>query len=189
MPKIRLLTQGKIWANRTTREILWSVMKYKKVAVGVLHIVGPNENLVGDICIHNGIFAVGGKLKNGKMEGYDAIRTLLMLKDGKFEYLDYSDVDVPELNNNLKIRLTQLINKLPSLPPQLEELMGANTLNRMRSFQAGEAPTEAEAMIDKETFAQLQKWESKTMQLRAAAFWGLFLAISGIAALMYYFQR
>src|SRR5438309_1002280 len=101
MPKVRLLTQGKIWANRTTREILWSVMKYKKVAVGVLHISGPNETIVGDICIHNGIFVVGGKLVNGKLDGYNAIRTLLMLKDGKFEYLDYSDVDVPEFNQGL----------------------------------------------------------------------------------------
>lgn len=188
MPKVRLLTQGKIWANRTTREILWSVMKYKKVAVGVLHVSGPGETLEGDICIHNGIFVVGGKLANGKSDGYNAIRTLLMLKDGKFEYLDYSDVDVPEFNQGLKIRLTQLINKLPTLPVTLEELMGANTLNRMRSFEAGAAPSE-EALIDKETFAQLQSWETRTMRLRAAAFWGLFVVISGIAGLMYYFQR
>lgn len=188
MPKVRLLTQGKIWANRTTREILWSVMKYKKVAVGVLHVIGPNENLEGDICIHNGIFVVGGKMTKGSRVGYDAIRTLLSLKDGKFEYLDYSDVDVPEFNQGLKIRLTQLINKLPTLPPTLEELMGANTLNRMRSFDAGELPGE-EALIDKETFAQLQNWEARTMRLRAAAFWALFVVISGLAGLMYYFQR
>lgn len=186
MPKVKLLTQGKIWASRTTREILWSVMKYKKVAVGVLHISGPNETVEGDICIHNGIFVVGGKLSKGR-DGYDAIKALLMLKEGKFEYLDYSDVDVPEFNQGLKIRLTQLINKLPTLPPTLEELMGANTLNRMRSFEAGQAPSE-EAMIDKETFAQLQSWETRTMRLRAAAFWGLFVVISGIAGLLYYFQ-
>ncbi len=163
-------------------------MKYKKIAVGVLHIVGPSESLVGDICIQNGIFVVGGKMKNGKSSGYEAIRTLLSLKDGTFQYLDYSDIDTPELNNGLKIRLTQLINKLPSLPVQLEELMGANTLNRMRSFDASEIATE-EALIDKETFAQLTTWENRTMRLRAAAFWGTFLAISGIAFLMYYFQR
>lgn len=187
MPKVKLLTQGKIWANRTTREILWSVMKYKKVAVGVLHIVGPHDTIEGDICIHNGIFVVGGRLKNGKADGYGAIRTLLMLKDGKFEYLDYSEVDVPEFNQGLKIRLTQLINKLPALPVQLEELMGANTLNRMRSFDASELPNE-EAMIDKDTFAQLQSWETRTMRLRAAAFWALFGIISGIAGLLYYFH-
>ncbi|MBS2002306.1 MAG: hypothetical protein U0103_03845 [Candidatus Obscuribacterales bacterium] len=187
MPKVRLLTQGKIWANRTTREILWSVMKYKKVAVGVLHVLGPHDTIEGEICILNGIFVVGGKLKNGKADGYAAIRTLLMLKDGKFEYLDYSEVDVPDLNQGLKIRLTQLINKLPDLPVSLEELMGANTLNRMRSFEAGQPPSE-EALIDKDTFAQLQNWEARTMRLRAAAFWALFVVISGIAGLLYYFH-
>lgn len=129
-----------------------------------------------------------GKLSKGR-DGYDAIRSLLNLKEGKFEYLDYSDVDVPEFNRGWR-RLTQLINKLPTLPQTLEELMGANTLNRMRAaLEAGQAPSE-EAMIDKETLLQLQSWETRTMRLRAAFFLGaVFVAISGIAGLLYYFQR
>ncbi len=163
-------------------------MKFKKVAVGVLHIVGPNESLIGDICIHNGIFVVGGKMKNGKVSGYEAIRILLSLAEGTFQYLDYSEIDTPELNNGLKIRLTSLINMLPTLPIQLDELMGANTLNRMRSIDTSEIQTE-EALIDKDTFNQLASWEARTMRLRAAAFWGTFLAVTGIACLMYFFQR
>jgi hypothetical protein len=57
----------------------------------------------------------------------------------------------------------------------------------MRSFDASELPNE-EAMIDKDTFAQLQSWETRTMRLRAAAFWALFGIISGIAGLLYYFH-
>lgn len=184
MPKVRVLTHGKIWANRTTREILWAVMKYKKLAVGILHI--ESANVTGDILVHNGIFVVGGKLSDGKTTGYDAIRSLLMVKDGKFEYVDYSEVDCEEFDNGLKIRLTQLINKLPNLPPKLDELMGANTLNRMRSLESLDTPPSEEQMIDKETFAQLTKWESQSMRYRAAAFWGAFIAISGLAAFMYF---
>jgi hypothetical protein len=189
MAKGRVVTQGKIWANRTTREILWSIMKHKKVAVGLLRISGNRPTVEGDICIHNGVFVVGARLRSGNERGYPAIKAMLMQSEGTFQYLDMGEEDVPDIDQTMKLRLTQLINSLPNLPAKYEDLIGGNTLSKIRAIKIDEAAPTEEQLIDKDTFAQLAQWEQRSMKLRAAALWGAFAAISIVVALLYFFQH
>jgi hypothetical protein len=186
MAKAKLVTQGKISASRTPREMLYSILKLKKVAIGLLRMT--TGSVEGEILICNATFVVGARLKNSNQIGYKAIRKLLMIKEGKFEYLDMGDAQLADVDQGLKVRLTQLINKLPELPSNYDELAGANTLNKIRAVEAGEIPTE-EKLIDKDTFAQLAAWEESSMKLRGPAFWSTFAAVSVVVVFMYCFQR
>jgi len=188
MPKAKIVTQGKIWANRTTREVLYSILKYKKIEAGVLRITGTKPVVEGEICISNGIFIIGAKLKNSTDKGYAAIRPLLMQHEGTFQYLEMGDEDIAYLDQGLKLRLTQLINSLPALPNKYEDLIGASTLNKIRAIQIDEVPNE-EKLIDKDTFAQLASFEQRSMRLRAAALWGTFAVVSIVVVLLYFFQH
>jgi hypothetical protein len=185
--KAKIVTQGKIWANRTTREVLYSILKHKKVAVGVLRITGTKPIVEGEICICNGIFVVGGQLKNGSAKGYGAIRPLLMQHEGAFQYFEM-DEDVPYLDQGLKLRLTQLINSLPNLPNKYDDLVGASTYNRIRAVDIDDVPSE-EKLIEKDTTAQLAAWEQRSLKLRAAALWGTFAVVSVVVCLLYFFQH
>ena len=136
MAKTRIVTQGKLSSRTTLREVLWTILKDDKSAVGILRIEAANKRLEGDVCIQNSIFVVGASTKVPKSSGYEALKMLLHVRDGSFQYLDYSNADIPisDLQQGLKIRRTQLINRLPNLPARLEEIMGANTLNKMRGY-------------------------------------------------------
>lgn len=188
MPKAKIITQGKFWANRTTREVLYSILKHKKANVGVLRITGGKPVVEGELCISNGIFIIGGKLKNSNDKGYAAIRNLLMQQEGTFQYLEMGDEDVSYLDQNLKLRLTQVINSLPDLPNRYEDLIGASTLSRIRAIDIGEAASE-EKLIDQETMDQLTAHEQRTVKIRAAALWGTFVVVSVVVYFIWFFPH
>lgn len=188
MTKMRTIQSGKIWESRRTREVLWSLMKLRNIHNGVLRISSPRTHLEGDIGISKGIYVTGAKLKSSQETGYGAVRKLLSVTDGTFTYLDNGENGLGELDQNLHLRVTQLINLLPNLPANHEELMGKNTLNRIRAVNLEQEPAEEQA-IDAVALQQLEEWEKKSMRWRAVTFWGLFAAVSVIAGLIYYVQK
>lgn len=189
MAKPKQISTGKIWANRTAREVLWSVLKVKNVEFGVLRIVSQQKGLDGDIGVIRGIYLVGGAMRGQDTKGYDVIKLLLSQKEGTFYHLDYGDQIPAELDQGFKVRITDVINVLPDIPARLEDIAGKNTLNRIRGFSPEETPPSEEAMIDQKALDQLQSWEKRSMRLRAAAFWATFVVVSSLAAVLYYFQK
>lgn len=190
MTKARTIQTGKIYESRRTREVLWSLMKLRNISSGILRISSPRTHLEGDIGICKGIYVSGAMLKNSKETGYGAVRKLLAVTDGTFTYLDNGDNGLGELDQNLHLRVTQLINLLPDLPVNHEELMGTNTLNRIRALNIEEKEeVNEEHLIDSVALQQLQEWEKKSMRWRAATFWGLFAAVSAIAGVIYFVQK
>jgi hypothetical protein len=165
-------------------------MKLQKVDVGILHIISTDKETDGSIALMNGMYIVGGKTADGDM-GYNAVKRLLRLHEASFQYLDYSRSDIGDLEQDLKIRVTQLINLLPDLPESMEQMQGTNTLNRIRAMDPEELAAikkAAEAGIDQNVVQQIRNFEQKSMRWRALAMWGTFVVISlGIAAM--YFLR
>ena len=187
----KVVQSGKIWANRTSREVLWSLMKLQKVDVGVLHIVSTNKQTDGSIALLNGMYVLGGKTADGDM-GYEAVKRLLRLPEATFQYLDYSHGDIGDLEQDLKIRVTQLINLLPNLPEQMEHMQGTNTINRIRAMDVDELVAikkAAEAGVDQNVVQQIRDFENRSMRYRALAMWGTFVVISLAAAAMYFLRH
>ncbi len=185
----KVVQSGKIWSNRTSREVLWSIMKLQKVDVGVLHIVSNDKTIDGCIALANGMYILGGSTEEGAT-GYAAVKQLLKLTEATFQYIDYSNSDIGELDQDLKIRVTQIINMLPNLPENMEQMQGTNTLNRIRAMDVEELAQikkAAEAGIDQNVVQQIRSFEDKSMRWRALALWGTFAVISlGVGCMIYF---
>jgi hypothetical protein len=181
----KVIQSGKIWAQRTTREVLWSIMKMKKTDVGVLHIVSKDNAVDGCIGLANGMYILGASTESG-LSGYAAVKVLLTMSDGNFKYLDYTDNSIGELDQRLKIRVTHLVNLLPNLPDKIDQVQGTNTLNRIRAMDPEELNAikkAAETGKTQDILKQIRSFEDKSMRWRAAALWGTFAIIAaGVTA-------
>ena len=180
----KIVQTGNIWSKQTTREILWLMMKLQKVHVGVLHIVSNDKTVDGYLSLINGMFVLGASTQSGE-KGYIALKILLKVSRGSFEYLDYSQSDLADLDQELQIRVTQLINLLPNLPEKADQLQGPNTLNRIRAMNIDELveiKKVATSNINSEVLQQIGSFEAKSMPWRAVALWGTFALISLVLA-------
>ena len=172
----KIVQSGKIWSNRTSREVLWSIMKLQKVDQGVLRIVSADKKVDGCVALANGMYILGANTEGGAT-GYEAVKQLLRLGEATFQYIDYTNSDLGVLDQDLKIRVTQLINMLPNLPENMGQMQGTNTLNRIRAMDVEELTAikkAAEAGVDQNVLQQVRQFEDKSMRWRALALWGTF---------------
>lgn len=186
MAKTKAVQSGKIWENRRTREVLWGLMKLQKVQNGVLRIYCSKTKLDGEIGVQRGIFLTGARTADGSLTGYQALKKLLNVSEGNFTFTDHFDAELGTLDQNLKLRITTVINLWPDLPESLDNLSAKNTFTRMRA--AEDAPREEEE-IDQNVAEQLKAWEQKTMDFRAIVFWGLFVVVSSAIGIFLFFNH
>jgi hypothetical protein len=155
MNELPTIESGKIWENRSTKEILFAIMKGKKADYAVARVVSDDGAIDGEFLISKSSYVLGAHLLEDELVGYDALATLLTIDQGSYSLLDYSrNVEgAAHLEDGLKIRLTQLVNTLPNLPATLEELAnaggGGSAMSRMRSYEGNELPTNAETAAAK----------------------------------------
>lgn len=191
MKKGRVITSGKIWANRTCREVLYSILKIKTVNGGILRINDSANAIEGDVGILKGIYVVGGLVQGGA-NGYLAVKSLLSTKEGTFQYIDVGEDVTPSCDQNLKVRITQIINMLPDLPEDVEELQAKSTLSRIRAMDASQLTDPAEiGVIDQTAATELANWETSWNQrtrVRAIALWTTFAVVACLAAVLYWAQ-
>lgn len=183
--KYEVVLTGTLQSGTTPREMLWSVLKERAVQSGVLRIYDTDRKIEGDIGIIQGTFVVGASLKGGKT-GYDAMKMLMSVKNGSYKYMNYVDPLPDDLDNIQRIRLTSLISIWPNLPTTEEGLSNKNSINRMRGLapESTESKDSETALIDLNVLEQLRAWDERHMDLRAAAFWSAFAAVSCLAALL-----
>jgi hypothetical protein len=204
--RAKIVKQGRIWANQATREVLWQIMK-TKVENGVLLITDDTKEIEGRIGISGSTTITGAHMKKSPELGWNALQILLRFQQGTFQYFDYGAHGLGDLDQGLKIRLTQIINVLPDLPMRIDQLAGPNTLNRIRAIDPAqlaemkkveetkkkveESKRKDEEVhgIDQNVMQQIREFESKTMRYRAAAMWGTFVAIALGAGAIVYFHR
>jgi hypothetical protein len=187
----KVVQSGKIWANRTSREVLLTLMKLQGVDQGVLFILSADKKIDGSVALANGMYVLGAKIKGGA-SGYAAVKQLFGLSDASFQYVDYTDGDLGDLDQDLKLRVTQLINMLPNLPENMGQMQGASTLNKIRAMTAEDLAAikkAAEASVDESVVVQMKRFEDKSMRWRALALWGTFFVISLAVAGTYFLHH
>lgn len=189
MAKARSVQSGKIWQNRRTREVLWTLLKLQKVENGVLVINSAKPKMEGEIGVFHGIFLTGASISGSNEKGYPAMKRLLEIEEGTFNYYDYGSNGLGDLDQGLKLRITQIINLMPNLPVNIEAAMGKNTLNRIRAMDPGQPGGEDEMKVDQAVAEQLRALDEKTMNMRALIFWGIFLVVSSVAAVLFYVKH
>ncbi|MBC8000746.1 MAG: hypothetical protein IAF58_22550, partial [Leptolyngbya sp.] len=164
----------------------------QKVESGILYINSPQSKLEGEIGVFHGIFLTGAKIAGSGECGYPAIKRLLEIEEGTFTYIDVGSRGLGDLEENLKLRITQIINLMPNLPTNIDLAMGKNTLNRIRAMDTASmtetTETAEQHKVDKQVAEQLRAIDEKTMNFRALIFWGVFLVVSCGVALAFYIK-
>lgn len=160
MNELPTIESGKIWENRSTKEILFAILKGKKADYAVARLVSDDGNIDGEFLISKSNYVIGARLVDDELVGYDALATLLTIDQGSYSLLDYSrnTEGAAHLEDGMKIRITQLVNTLPNLPATLDELLssaGGGAMSRMRSYEGNETPTNAEEAAAKSARSSL----------------------------------
>ena len=70
---------GKLGELKTMRMVLWSVLKEKQTAFGIVRVKCPARNIYGDIGVRYGVYVVGAAVKGRAERGYDAVKLLLSM--------------------------------------------------------------------------------------------------------------
>ncbi|MBN8661396.1 MAG: hypothetical protein J0M35_13605 [Candidatus Obscuribacter phosphatis] len=142
------LESGKVWENRTTKEILYGISKNKKSDYAVLRLASHDINIDGELLISKGSTVNGARLllEEGSVEGYPALKALLKITDGTYSLLDYaaSQASAMHLEQGLKVRINNLLTSLPDLPDTLEELNEGAAVGKIRGFNPTDLPVAEE---------------------------------------------
>lgn len=148
MNELPTLESGKIWENRTTKEILYGIARAKKSDYAVLRIASQDIDVDGEILIAKNTTIQGARLIEQEVDGYTALRALLLVTDGTYSLVDFnqSQAMAAHLEQNLKIRINQIINTLPNLPDTYEELVGGAAVGKIRTFDTSEFENPAASM-------------------------------------------
>jgi hypothetical protein len=87
----------------------------------------------GDVLIAKGKQILGASTYSG-LGNWDAVKVLLSVTEASYEFHDFTQVNIGNLNQGLTIRVTKIIETLPKLPDLLEALNTRLTLNRIRAI-------------------------------------------------------
>lgn len=144
MNELPTIESGKIWENRSTKEILLAIQKGKKADYAIARMASEFGEIDGEFLIVKSTYVHGARLLEDKLTGFDALATLLTIEHGTYSLMDCSEFpqEAAHLEEGLKIRVNLLINALPALPATAEELALTGTaMTRMRSYEGNEVPT------------------------------------------------
>ncbi|MBK7746285.1 MAG: hypothetical protein IPP57_13010 [Candidatus Obscuribacter sp.] len=146
---IPTIDSGKIWEDRTTKEILLGITKAKKSDYAVLRIASQGLSIDGELLISKCSTIQGAKTIDPEVTGYTAVRILLSVEEGTYSLLDYKEEpeQAAHLEQGLKVRINQVINALPNLPDLAEQLSDSTATGRMRAI----APVELEPEVPETT--------------------------------------
>jgi len=126
---------GRIWEQRSTKEILMGILKAKKAEYAVALLASTDGSVQGEMLIVKSVVIHGAKLVEPELSGYEALKAMLAIPHGTYTLLDVTDyVDqAQQLEQGLNVRITPLANALPYLPETVDELMGGSNISRIRS--------------------------------------------------------
>ncbi|CAN5202425.1 hypothetical protein BH11CYA1_BH11CYA1_32250 [soil metagenome] len=148
MNELPTIESGKIWENRSTKEILVAIQKGKKAEYAIARMASEFGEIDGEFLIVKSTYVHGARMLEDKLTGFDALSTLLTIEHGTYSLVDCSEFpqEAAHLEDGLKIRLNLLINALPNLPASAEELaLTGSAMTRMRSYEGNEVPSNEEA--------------------------------------------
>lgn len=184
------LDSGKIWEDRTTKEILLGITKNRKAELIVLHISSQGQSIEGDILISKSSTVNGAHMLDPETVGYKALKVLLGVEHGSFVISDASENPASaDLEQNLKLRLNHIINALPDLPERVELLTDGTATARLRSQTAeADLPDLEEATgtktVESQTAGEAEKKSLPAVLIIIAAV-AFFATLATIAVLTF----
>lgn len=146
MTELPTIESGKIWENRSIKEVLYGIMKGRKADYAVARICSEDGNIDGEFLINRSNTIQGARLLEPDIGGWEALRQLLSVQQGSYSLLDLSKCpeEASYLEEGLKVRINQLVNMLPNLPEDLGEVINSPSMTRMRSYDPSELTEEGD---------------------------------------------
>ncbi len=122
-----VIFEGALSKSWGMKDVLKAVADVPNVPFGALRISCPSKNIQGKVLIADAKHVVAASCSDD-IDAYEALRTLLEVKDGNFALLDLSTEDLAEFDQSLFICIDRLIESMPALPHSSSELFDENTL-------------------------------------------------------------
>jgi hypothetical protein len=173
----RLVRSGRISSANSYKEILRLIHTNRVVDMGILHIRGKSTQ--GDIVISGGIKILGAATTGGR-SGWTAAKELLSVTDGLFQFHDFSGVNIGSLDQALEVRIPNVLDAMPNLPDNFNDLNVRNSMHRIRAMNLDKLVEDkaAEQAVLAHVKREVQTFEEKTMHFRAIILWSFFAIVS-----------
>jgi hypothetical protein len=173
----RLVRSGRISSATSYKEILRLIHTNRVVEMGILHIRG--KSIQGDIVISGGIRIIGAATSAGR-SGWSAAKELLGVNDGLFQFHDFTGVNIGSLDQALDVRIPNVIDAMPNLPDNFNDLNVRNSMHRIRAMNLDRLVEDkvAEQAVLAHVKREVQSFEERTMQFRAIILWSFFALLS-----------
>lgn len=116
---VDVVFEGSLSKSWGMKDVLQAILAVPNVPFGLLRVSSTCASLQGKILISNSSHIVGASSSfKTDRDAYDALRSILELKDGTFAYLDYlSDLNDPiEMDRSLYISISHVLDTIPQLP-------------------------------------------------------------------------
>lgn len=146
MAELPTIESGKIWENRSVKEVLYGIMKGRKAEYAVARICSEDGAVDGEFLINRSNTIQGARLLEPDIGGWEALKKLLSVQQGSYSLLDLTRCpeEASYLEEGLKIRINHLVNLLPELPDSPDEVNNSPSMARIRSYDPSELTEEPE---------------------------------------------
>lgn len=142
MSELPTIESGKIWENRSIKEVLFAIQKGRKAEYAVARICSDDGEIDGEFLINRSNTIQGARLLEPDIGGWEALKKLLTVEHGSYSLLDVSGCpeEASYLEEGLKVRINYLVNNLPNLPDNPEENNNNPSMARIRAYVPSELP-------------------------------------------------
>ncbi len=121
-----VITEGTINPDEPVADVINAVVAIKSCQTPILRINDNQSDLQGRILFSAGGFIVGARINVSGESGYNAVRKLLMVKDGNYAILDPMRKSTNELNQALWLSTTKIVSMLPNLPEAPQSILDSH---------------------------------------------------------------
>lgn len=121
-----VIVEGKITPEEGIDEVIQTVIDLKDVNNAILRVTCSDSDLQGRVAFSQGGYILGGQVAESGETGYAAVKKLLEVRKGNYAILDPGHTYVPEVNQSLWIKGEKVIDRLPTLPESVDDLLDAN---------------------------------------------------------------
>ena len=136
---VRGVRSGFIDEATSVADVLQFILSRCDDGFAILNIRSTDGAIDGDLAIYRGIYVIGGSLCNPALGGWPAVKRLLEVREGEFNYMQCENRLPAGHVQGIKLRLTDLVSALPELPERPQQLVASRkTLTRLRAFTAGD---------------------------------------------------
>ncbi len=129
--RLNNLFDGRLTFDLRVNNVFERVLELACPGDTVLNLESKNPDFSGVIVIREGYQVLGAKIMNEPVRGYDALRRLVAMADGTFQYskITAAEYELPDLSLNLNLNF--ILYSYPGLPESLNELLEQSSIREL----------------------------------------------------------